>query len=298
MAIRLEKPIHVTRRRPRNDGNRGSPRIAEGQPSVGLLDGVAALVHEAVMAPAQEHEIRDLRLASARPVADVVRVEETAVLAAWEATTAVARLQGSAHRRRNRARLSADRQRFARAFPDLDDRGVAGEPPRRLLRERRTVLERADAVPARECGVVDVDDQLITLAARAPVAPAGERELGHRAQRLGIRGSPRRPSRFRGTALVLPGALLQQVARNLERPQEEGTVLGSKPGPDDERAVLVPAVADVGRVLERVRLVCRHPAVGANGALELSSGQVARELEQLLLGVCVRDARERSHLGV
>jgi len=53
-------------------------------------------VHETVMAAAEQHEILECRLTAARPVADVVRVDEPAVLATWEATPAVSRSERAA----------------------------------------------------------------------------------------------------------------------------------------------------------------------------------------------------------
>ena len=62
--VLVQKPIGVARRRSRHGGNRASPRISEADAPVGkLLNGVAALVHEAVVASAQENQIVELRLA-------------------------------------------------------------------------------------------------------------------------------------------------------------------------------------------------------------------------------------------
>jgi hypothetical protein len=58
-----------------------------------------------------------------------------------------------------------------------------------------------------------VDDHLVALAACAAGRFACERGLGERGQCLGAR----RSARFRGTALVGPGMLLEPVASGFER---------------------------------------------------------------------------------
>jgi hypothetical protein len=146
-----------------------SPRIAEAQLVVGKpLDAVAALVHEPVMAPAEQHEVLEARLAAAAPVADVMRIDEEPVLTAREAAAAVAPLQRPSYRRRDGAGLPADGERLPVPFPHTDDRRVAGKPPARLRRERWPIVELANSLPAlAEDAFVDVHDHLLPFAAGA-----------------------------------------------------------------------------------------------------------------------------------
>ena len=55
-----------------------------------VFDSEAALVHEPVVATAEQEQVRQLRLAAVRPVLDVVGVDESALGAAGKATAAVA----------------------------------------------------------------------------------------------------------------------------------------------------------------------------------------------------------------
>jgi len=48
-------------------------------------------VHEPVVPPAEQDKVVEHRLAAARPVADVVRVDNAVVFAAWEPAASVAR---------------------------------------------------------------------------------------------------------------------------------------------------------------------------------------------------------------
>jgi hypothetical protein len=246
-------------------------------------------VHEAVVARAEQDEVVELRLASAGPMTDVMGVQEPFVLAAGVATAPVARLQRPPHRRRDRARLSADRDRHAVALDDLDERGVAGQALRRLRGERRAVLEHVGAL-----GRLDVDDDLVALAGRPGVSVARQGHVRQRNERLGARRSPR----FRGTAVLGPLALLEPVARRIERAHEESPVLGRQPRANDQRAVLFPGVAGVGQGVELVCLCGSDLPVGAHRALELGGGQVPSELEQLLLVPRLGDPGQRPYLGV
>src|SRR5215218_6334693 len=124
----------MTRRRPRSIRDRPSPRIPELDVAVGEHDDrLTGLVHEAMMAAAEEHEIPDLRLTAARPVLDVMCVEEAAVVAPREAATSVSCLERPPDRRRNRAGLSSHRQRLAVLFDQLHDGGVTRKPACRLV---------------------------------------------------------------------------------------------------------------------------------------------------------------------
>src|SRR5512145_1012519 len=69
-----------------------APIRAAEVPAVVLVtsDRVAALVHEPMMRRAQEHRIREARLAALRPVPHVVRIDEAGMRAARERAAAVA----------------------------------------------------------------------------------------------------------------------------------------------------------------------------------------------------------------
>jgi hypothetical protein len=280
-------------------GNRGSPRISEAYAPVSkLLNRVAALVYETMVTPTQENQVGEPRLAASCPVPDVVSVEKTAVLAAWEPAAPVARLKRPAHRGRDRACPPPDRERLAVMLHDLNDRGVAGQPPRRLPRERWPVFQRAAAAIGRgEGGRIDVHDHLIALPTGAALRLTRECRLGQRDERIRVR-RPRPRPRFRGTALAGPFALLEPVARHLERSQEECAVLGRKASPDDERAVRLPAIAHVRSRLELARFFSRDAAEGADRTLQLRGGQVTSELEELFFVLPVGNSRQRPDLGV
>jgi hypothetical protein len=114
-------------------------------------------VDSAVVAAAEQNEVSDCRFAALRPVADVMGIDEAAVLAAGEAASTVAATQRTAKRRRDRPGLAAV----------AHNGGVAGEPARRLSRERTPVVELADAFAVlRQDIPVRMDDDLIALTAR------------------------------------------------------------------------------------------------------------------------------------
>ena len=71
------------------------------------IDFEALLVYRAVVSPTQEHEVREHRGATLRPVMDVVTLPKTHATP-WEAAAAVAVVEGAAQSRRDRARSRAD----------------------------------------------------------------------------------------------------------------------------------------------------------------------------------------------
>ena len=66
------------------------PKLPARQP----LYAVTPLVHEPVMPPAEQDEVIEARLASARPVLDVVSIHEALPLAPGEAAAVVSPPQG------------------------------------------------------------------------------------------------------------------------------------------------------------------------------------------------------------
>jgi hypothetical protein len=69
-------------------------------------------VHQAVVAPAEQDEVVEARLAAVCPVAEVMGIDEARSFTAGEATAAIAAAQRSPQGRRHRPRLPADRERL------------------------------------------------------------------------------------------------------------------------------------------------------------------------------------------
>ena len=89
-------------------------------------------MHGPVMAPAQQHQVRQRCLPAVRPVAHVVRIAPGCP-AAGEAAVPVAGGQRAPQGRRDGARAAAHAENLAgRTVPHRDLRGVAGQPPGRL----------------------------------------------------------------------------------------------------------------------------------------------------------------------
>lgn len=101
----VDLPVDESARRAsrglRDGCDRTAPRRPEDELPLAALDPIAAFVDEPVVAATKEHEIVDLRVSSVRPVPNVVRVDEPAVLAAGEAASAVARAKRTAHHGRH-----------------------------------------------------------------------------------------------------------------------------------------------------------------------------------------------------
>jgi hypothetical protein len=88
--------------------DRSAVRTSETQLAITVsLDLEALLMHRAVVSPTQQHQVRERRGSTLRPVMDVVALTKT-YATAWEAATAVAVAKGSTQRRRDRARSRAD----------------------------------------------------------------------------------------------------------------------------------------------------------------------------------------------
>jgi hypothetical protein len=142
-----------------------------------------------------------------------------------------------------------------------------------------------------------VNDDLVAVTSISATTVLGKSHVRQRGERLGA-GRPASRTRFRGTAVLVPLVLLEPVASGLERAQKKRSVLGCEPSAHDQRPVLSPGVAEVGQCVQFIGLAGRDGAVRADGALELRGGQVARQLEQLLFALTIRDPRECPHLRV
>jgi hypothetical protein len=86
------------------------------------LDTDAAVVHQRVVTPAQEHEIVERRAATARPVLDVMRVAAPRAAAGKDAVAVSAR-ERPAKTGRNRPGLTPHLQRGAVGVFTNDDHG-------------------------------------------------------------------------------------------------------------------------------------------------------------------------------
>src|SRR5215210_4206022 len=152
----------------RGTGDRPDPAAVgapEDEARAGTGDRVAALVQEPVVVAAELDEVVQARRATVRPVLDVVRVDGAVIRAAGEAAAAVAAAQRAAQRRRDAASLAPDAQRAAGALQERHDRRVACEPAGGLCRDRRAVCELRLAFAVAQASRVDVDDDLVAVAA-------------------------------------------------------------------------------------------------------------------------------------
>jgi len=123
-----------------------------------LLDAEAAFVHQPVVPRAEQHQVPETRLATGRPVFDMVDIDEARMPAAGKLTTLVARPQSAFDRGWNDPGFAPDAQRFAVLVLD-DDKAVAvaGEPPHGLDRQP------GPAFALRECHMIDVHGDLVTV---------------------------------------------------------------------------------------------------------------------------------------
>ena len=246
------------------------------------------------MVGAEHHEVLQRGLPAARPVADVMALEEAAVLASGEAATAVARGEGAAGRGRDRSPPAPHRQGTLGPVEHRHQGALAAEAPRRLGGDPRAGLE--VAAPARlglvgERRRVDVDDHLVALAAPRLGPLAAEEGLGDRGERVGAPGAGL-AWRFRGTATI-------EGLGGLQRLEKSGADLGRQPSGDLQAAVLVPAVREVAALLRvEGRLGGEAAPVLAHHPVELRRGGVAGQLDQLFLGLGLGDPGDRPHLGV
>ena len=133
-------------------------------------------------------------------------------VAAREAAAAVASRERATKGRRHRAPLPAEREQLAVALVHIEHRGVARQPSSRLGGKRlpvgeltapvRVVLQRAR---------VDMDDDLVALAAGPIRIGLGQREICHGDERLRVRDSLFARRRLVG------GALPERRLAGLER---------------------------------------------------------------------------------
>jgi hypothetical protein len=80
--------VRIARRRLRDRRDVPAPGVVEAHL---VVDGVTAFVDESVVAAAEQQDVVQAGHAAARPVLDVMAVDEVAVVAAGKSATVVAR---------------------------------------------------------------------------------------------------------------------------------------------------------------------------------------------------------------
>ena len=175
------------------------------------------------MVAAEQHQVRQLRLAAVCPMVDVMRVDESALRTAGELAAVVAAAQRPADRRRDRPCLAPDAQRAPVPFGDVDQRRVARKPARGLRCERRPALQLAGtprlcprSAPRSRCG---------------PPPGSGRRTSAHRTRPP---GRSRRSTRSRRRCRVRGGRRHRPETsprkRPDRRPQASPRKRGGHPG--------------------------------------------------------------------
>ena len=180
LAKRIRRIIGNVRRR-WHFGDEPPVGAIERERAIGLsFDAVALLVDGAVMPAAEHREIRQRGRAAARPMPDVMPLPD-AHAAAGEATSAVAMVQRSPDRGRNRPCPGADLDEPPlRVVPHDHAAGIAREALGRFRGNACAVLEDrlAGVLGIGEDAAVDVHDDLVPLARGAGVDTVMERRLG------------------------------------------------------------------------------------------------------------------------
>ena len=201
------------------------------------LNDDPAFVHQPMVEAAERDEVRELRLASMRPMLHVMAIDVALEGAAGETAALVSCIQGPANGGRNRPRPATDVERLALLVLDnTDDAGVAGKPSRRLGGDRRPVFELAAAgVAVLQRLGIHVHHDLLTVAARKIPRTGREEALGHRGERL--------DPTLAGAVLIF--GIRKRSGRNvfgdreavfsrLKRFHEERTDLGGQPAPNHQ----------------------------------------------------------------
>jgi len=190
-----------------------------------VVDRETAFVHERVMIRAEQREIVETRLATVRPMLDVMPVDVTVIPAARKRAAAIPGPERTSQRRRYRAVLAADIER--RAVLVLDDRDqttVAGEALDGLDRQIRSPN------PSAEGFFVDVQDDLVVIGDRngsslARPRFASQMSLRDRDERIGLLCAPRICRTLRIRAELGAERRIARGDRALDRPADELAVL-------------------------------------------------------------------------
>ena len=152
------------------------------------IDLEAFLVYGAMVTAAQQHQVRERRGTTLRPVMDVVTLPKTHATPR-EAAAAVAVLEGAAQRRRDRPRTGADFDNPSVGIVPHDHPArVARQALRRSSWNARAVLEHglASRIDVFEDFRIDVDDDLVALAWSARIELVTQGGLGEQLQGISL----------------------------------------------------------------------------------------------------------------
>jgi hypothetical protein len=257
-----------------------SLRVVERDAAPGRpLDVEAAAVDQHVMEPAEPEQVVELRFTAVGPVLDVMGVRVVALRAAGKHARLVARVKSAPQRRRDRARLPAERDRLAVALDHPDDARVARQPACGCNGQRHPVVEaaaahdrscscariRAGAMSrfrgtarahvrrfarprfrgTAQCIHIDVHDDLIDVRRRRALCELRARQ---RHQCVRIPGARRRRL-FRGehaeTLRSLRRRWPELVARRFQRADHDRAELGRHSPPEHDSAVVVVAPVEL-----------------------------------------------------
>ena len=228
------------------------------------------------MATAEEDEVPDLRLTAARPVADVGRVEEAAVVAARKR-----------HRRSRACRARRIDGGIVRVFRPTESGSPSASTScttEASQASRRAVSSESAEPSSRTLLPCELSPTWTTTWYRSPPdrslrsSASDMSAMATKASAFVGRGGSAEPLRL---PIRAPGADRGplRVRAGRARPPR------ARAGHEGRASRPPPSVADVRERLEVVRLSRSHRAIGTDGALELGGGHVARELEQLLLAL-------------
>ncbi|MCU0621740.1 MAG: hypothetical protein MUC69_09570, partial [Gemmatimonadales bacterium] len=222
------------------------------------------------------------------------------VRAPGEHAAAIARPQGPPQRRRDDTRLPARLHLAAGAVPQRHPATVAGQPARRFSWKARPVVQLRPAVRRR----VGQDLGVHVHHHLHPVAGSAGRTLaqcpvGHLRQGVGLPLRHRRQSLGADRAL---GFLLLLPRDDLERPSQQGALLGREPPLHDQHAVLAPPRVQPAGLLLRPRQGVLGgrvgAAVGAHQALELRGRPIPSHGREVGVGLGPGDAGDGADLAV
>ncbi len=298
---------HCGRRR--HLGQRPAIRPPESQRPVGpARDLVTLLVHDPMMPPAEQREVRERCRPPVRPVTEMMPLAEPDATAG-EAATPVPMMERSSQGRGNRPRPG----------PDLHQAPVVVVTHHHPARVTRQALGRfrGNARAAIEHGLarlirigqhlgIDVDHHLIALARGAGIEVVKGR-LREQGQGIGLLLGQR--GRFRGNAsrvccslISHPSPLVQGLAGRGQGLSQERADLRLKPPSDGDHALLVgtdvqgPAGVPARGLPSLGPPVNRPPA--AHDALDVGGRTRAPHRQQASFRCRRGDAREGADLGV
>ena len=150
------------------------------------------------------------------------------------------------------------------------------------------------ALLRRQLFLVDMNDNLIAVAARPWIESALERTLSNEGKSVG--------AHFADWRFVLLLLCVELVARRVERLHQDFASLRRQTSPDHEHAVLVDVRRHVTRRVAQLVVVgldCAvDPPPASHHLLDLRRGSGPAQVHQRLLGIRRGNTGERPHLGV